>query len=159
MMKRVIAAVLTAAVITTGTASMCAFAGASADVVLTEVSSETADAGEDSEYASRIEQEKAYLLQALDQLQEWGISPIAIWARITGDDTVLEIVESAADSVTAAADSLSETLSEAGTNAVNDLTESVTDAVSEAVEEETGKMKQSFLDQIRETVNSFLDGL
>lgn len=118
------------------------------------VSDETAAAGEDS-YDSRIAQEKAYLLEALDQMQEWGFSPIAIWAGITGDDSVLEIIESAAG----ASDSLSETLSEAGSNAVSDITESVTEAVTDAVEEQTEKVKQSFLEQIRSMINNFLDNL
>ena len=132
-----------------------AFAG---ETETDSVSGETAAAQEDSQ-DSRIAQEKAYLLEALNQIQEWGLSPISIWAGITGDDSVLEIIESTAGSAAEASDSLSETLSEAGSEAVSDITESVTEAVTDVVEEQTEKVKQSILEQIRSMINNFLDNL
>lgn len=152
-MKRTLIIVLTAAVIAFGAGPLPAHAWESID------ESEEISEEEDTAYASRIAQEKAYLLQALDQMQEWGLSPIAIMARITGDDSVLTIIESASGSVGSGAESVSEVLTDAGTQAVEDITESVTEAVTGAVEEQTEKVKQSILEQIRTMVNDFLDGL
>ena len=39
-----------------------------------------------------LEQEKQYLLEALDELQEMGLSPILIWSEITKDQRVLDAV-------------------------------------------------------------------
>ena len=97
---------------------------------------------------SGIAREKRYLLQALDQLQEMGLSPILIWSEITKDPKVMDTVNSAKDSAWA---TVTQKVSEAG--------ESATKAVGDVVRTEAEKGKKSLIRMIREQIQSFLDGL
>ncbi len=97
---------------------------------------------------SGIAREKRYLLEALDQLQEMGLSPILIWSEITKDPKVVDAIDSAKDT---AWDAVTQKVSEAGENA--------TKAVGDAVRTEAEKGRKSLRRMIREQIQSFLDGL
>lgn len=110
---------------------------------------EPAAADPDADAAdSGIAREKRYLLEALDQLQEMGLSPILIWSEITKDPKVMDTVNSAKDT---AWDAVTQKVSEAG--------ETATKAVGDAVRTEAEKGKKSLIRMIREQIQSFLDGL
>ncbi len=100
------------------------------------------------EQDSRIQQEKEYFRQALDELEDMGISPIRIWSDITGNSDVMERVDDLRDSVT-----------EAVTEKVGDAQDAATQAVSDAVQKETEKVKKSLIQMLREQIQDFLDGI
>lgn len=104
------------------------------------------DAPESGETA--VQREKRYLLEALDELQEMGLSPISIWSEITKDQRVLSTLDDMKDSVT---DTVTQKVSEAGAAA--------TKAVGDAVQNEAEKAKKSLMQMIREQIWHFLDGL
>lgn len=95
-----------------------------------------------------VQREKRYLLEALDELQEMGLSPILIWSEITKDQRVLSTLDDMKDSVT---DTVTQKVSEAGAAA--------TKAVGDAVQNEAEKAKKSLMQMIREQIQHFLDGL
>lgn len=107
-----------------------------------------ASAAKEKSSDSGIAREKRYLLGALDQLQEMGLSPILIWSEITKDPKLMDTVNSAKDS---AWETVTQKVSEAG--------ETATKAVSDAVRTEAEKGKKSLIRMIREQIQSFLDGL
>ena len=95
-----------------------------------------------------LEQEKQYLLEALDELQERGLSPILIWSKITKDQRVLDAVGEVSDTVT---DTVTEKVSEAGDAALQ--------AVSDATRAEAEKAKRSLRELFREQIRDFLNHL
>ncbi len=95
-----------------------------------------------------LEQEKQYLLEALDELQEMGLSPILIWSEITKDQRVLDAVGEVSDTVT---DAVTEKVSEAGDAAVQ--------AVSDAARAEAEKAKKNLLELLKEQIRDFLEHL
>ena len=95
-----------------------------------------------------VQREKRYLLEALDELREMGLSPILIWSEITKDQRVLSTLDDMKDSVT---DTVTQKVSEAGAAA--------TKAVGDAVQNEAEKAKKSLMQMIREQIRHFLDGL
>lgn len=97
---------------------------------------------------SRVQQEKEYFRQALDELEDMGLSPIRIWSDITGNSDVMERVDDLRDSVT-----------EAVTEKVSDAQDVATQAVSDAVQKETEKVKKSLIQMLREEIQDFLDGI
>ena len=125
--------------------------GASADAD-TDIHAEDADtdtqAAAGNSADSGIAREKRYLLEALDQLQEMGLSPILIWSEITKDPKVVDAIDSAKNT---AWDTVTQKVSEAGENA--------TKAVGDAVRTEAEKGRKSLRRMIREQIQSFLDGL
>lgn len=112
---------------------------------------------------SRIEQEKVYLLQAMDQLEEWGLSPIAIWSEVTGNDEIMELVGIVKEGVSEVAEDavqeLGESAQEAIENADEGIAGDVADNLEEVANEQTKKVKQGLIEQIREWINSFFDGI
>ncbi len=119
---------------------------ADADTAAADADTDTAAAGNSADFG--IAREKRYLLEALDQLQEMGLSPILIWSEITKDPKVVDAVDSAKDT---AWDAVTQKVSEAGENA--------TKAVGDAVRTEAEKGKKSLIRMIREQIQSFLNGL
>ena len=95
-----------------------------------------------------LKQEKQYLLEALDELQEMGLSPILIWSEITKDQRVLDAVGEVSDTVT---DAVTEKVSEAGDAAVQ--------AVSDAARAEAEKAKKNLLELLKEQIRDFLEHL
>lgn len=100
------------------------------------------------EQDSRIRQEKEYFRQALDELEDMGLSPIRIWSEITGNSDVMERV-----------DDLRNTVTEAVTEKVSDAQDAATQAVNDAVQKETEKVKKSLIQMLREQIQDFLDGI
>lgn len=113
---------------------------------------ETAQSFSGAAQETAIAREKRYLLEALDQLQEMGLSPILIWSEITKDERVLNTLDEMKDTVT---DTVTQKVSEAGAAA--------TKAVGDAVQNEAEKAKRNILQMIREqiqnAVNGFFEGL
>lgn len=103
------------------------------------------DAGDEETGLAR---EKEYLLEALDQLEDMGLSPIKIWSQITQDQRVMEQVDSVRDAVTGR---VTETVDAAG--------DAAAEAVNEAVEKETEKVKKSLMQMIQDSIQNFLEGI
>ena len=129
----------------------------------TVVSMPVSASGEDAGFAARLEQEKSYLLEALERLEELGLSPIAIWSEITNDESVLarigSVSQSASEAVTEAAQNLGESLSEAASQTQDTVIEEITEDLSEAAQEQTEAVKQGIIEQIRSWINGLLDDL
>lgn len=103
---------------------------------------------QEQEQDSRIQQEKVYFRQALDELEDMGLSPIRIWSDITGNADVMEHVDSLRDSVT-----------ESVMEKVTDAQDTATQAVNDALQKETEKVKKSLIQMMREQIQDFLDGI
>lgn len=107
-----------------------------------------------------VDREKHYLLEAMDRLDDMGLSPISIWAKVTKDEKVLDTVKgigrSAADTVTGV---VAEKVSDAG-DAVSEKVQEAGDAAAEqakgAVQEQTEKAKKSFLEKLKEWIRNTL---
>ncbi len=112
------------------------------------VAAETDVSEKQEEQDSRIRQEKEYFRQALDELEDMGLSPIRIWSDITGNSDVMECVDGLRDSVT-----------EAVSEKVSDAQDAAAEAVNDAVQKETEKVKKSLMQMLREQIQDFLDGI
>ncbi len=123
----------------------------------TEIQSENAEAesslrnaadGTSGSTVSGIEREKQYLLEALCELEDMGLSPVKIWSDITKDQRVVERMDSAKEAVT-----------ETVTQKVSEVSDAAVDAVEETVTKETEKVKNSLLEMIREQIAEFFSGI
>lgn len=118
-----------------------------AAVAAVDVGDETPD--EDAlDEETGLAREKEYLLEALDQLEDMGLSPIKIWSQITQDQRVMDQVDSVRDAVTGR---VTETVDAAG--------DAAAEAVNEAVEKETEKVKKSLMQMIQDSIQNFLEGI
>lgn len=106
---------------------------------------------EDPSEDPAVRREKYYLLEAMDRLEDAGLSPILIWSKVTKNEKILDTVNSvgrdALDSVT---DVVTEKVQEAG--------DAVAEKAGEAVQEQTQKVKKSLLEMIREQIRGFFEG-
>lgn len=95
------------------------------------------------------QKEKAYLLDALGELEDMGLSPIGIWSEISGNRAVMQQLDEMKESVS---DAVNEKLQEAG--------DAASDAVEDAVQKETDriteKVRKSLAQTIQEEIRSFL---
>ena len=133
-------------------------AGGSEESVTSAEEAETAavavDAGDETPDEEALDEEtglareKEYLLEALDQLEDMGLSPIKIWSQITQDQRVMDQVDSVRDAVTGR---VTETVDAAG--------DAAAEAVNEAVEKETEKVKKSLMQMIQDSIQNFLEGI
>lgn len=134
-------------------------AGSSEESVTFAEEAETAaaaavDAGDETPDEEALDEEtglareKEYLLEALDQLENMGLSPIKIWSQITQDQRVMDQVDSVRDAVTGR---VTETVDAAG--------DAAAEAVNEAVEKETEKVKKSLIQMIQDSIQNFLEGI
>lgn len=121
--------------------------GLSFGVPIPAAAAETNEAAQEDQ-DSRIQQEKEYFRQALDELEDMGFSPIRIWSDITGNSDIMERVDDLRGSVT-----------EAVSEKVSDAQDAATQAVSDAVQKETEKVKKSLIQMLREQIQDFLDGI
>lgn len=106
----------------------------------------------DPEENTGVRREKYYLLEALDSLEDAGLSPVLIWSEVTDNEQVLDAVNSAGrDAMDTVTDAVTEKMQEAG--------DTVTRKAGEAVREGTEQVKKSFLEMLREQIRDFFDGL
>lgn len=98
------------------------------------------------------QKEKAYLLEALGELDDMGLSPIGIWSDISGRQEVRQQLDEAKDSVS---DAVSQKLQEAGDAA----SDAVTDAIQKETDRITEKVRKSLAQTIQEWIRSFLEEL
>ncbi len=98
------------------------------------------------------QQEKAYLLEALEELEDMGLSPIGIWSEISGREAVQQQLDEAKESVS---DAVSQKLQEAGDAA----SDAVTDAIQKETDRITEKVRKSLAQTIQEWFRGFLEEL
>ena len=113
----------------------------------TEDGQETVSSLSGAAQETAIAREKRYLLEALDELQEMGLSPILIWSEITKDERVLNTLDEMKDTVTG---TVTQKVSEAGAAA--------TKAVGDAVQNEAEKAKRNLLQMSREQIQNAVNG-
>lgn len=147
-------AVLAAAAIIISSVSALPFSADAAESI-------AADSSENPEEESGIHGEKLYLLQAVNWLDDAGVSPIALWAKVTKNERVLDRVKSVGYSAAdMAAQAMSEKMSETE-NAVSEKVQEAGTAAAEqagnAVQEQVGKAKKGFLEKLKEWLQKMLE--
>lgn len=106
------------------------------------------ETAEEESLSSGLQKEKEYLLQALDQLETMGLSPIGIWADLSGNRAVTQQLESVKEAV---AETVNQKVQEAG--------DAATDAVTDAIQKETDKIQESVIQILQDRVHEFLENL
>lgn len=108
-----------------------------------------------------IRREKYYLLEAMERIQDIGLSPIGIWSEITGNEKVENSLHSLKDFGRSAADTVTETVTEktreAGETAAGKAEEAgsaVAEKAKDTIQDQAEKAKESFLEKIREWFHS-----
>lgn len=125
----------------------------SSDGYSDKMESEEAYIAADPDEDEGIRREKYYLLEALNQLEDRGFSPISLWAKVTGNEKILNRVKSVGRS---AADTLKDAVSKKVSEAGETVSEKVQDAGNAAaehardtVQNQTEKAGKSLLDKLK----------